>query len=138
MSVPLKRRGVMKERSLKVVLVVAGLIFVAGAYPLVAFFSSEPAVAMIMSLYVPLGVFLLLAARDPAANRSLIAFAGWANVAHASVMAVQLYMRVIKPQEMAGVVVFGIIGVGLVVMSLGKQAREVVAVGNVRAKAPTP
>jgi hypothetical protein len=36
---------------------------------------------MLMSIYVTLGIFLLLAVRDPAANRSLIAFGGWANLA---------------------------------------------------------
>ena len=34
----------------------------------------DPALAMMMSLYVTLGIFLLLAARNPSANRSLIAF----------------------------------------------------------------
>jgi succinate-acetate transporter protein len=38
---------------------------------------------MLMSIYVTLGIFLLLAVRDPAANRSLIAFGGWASLAHA-------------------------------------------------------
>jgi hypothetical protein len=42
---------------------------------------------MMLSLYVALGVFLLLAAPNPSAHRSLIAYAGWANIAHAAVMA---------------------------------------------------
>jgi succinate-acetate transporter protein len=66
-----------RERMLKVVLVVVGLLFVGGVVPLTMFFSREPAVPMIMSIYVTLGIFLLLAVRDPAANRSLIAFSGW-------------------------------------------------------------
>ena len=78
-----------RERVLRVVLILVGLLFLALAYPGLMFFSRSPGVAMIMSIYVTLGVFILLAARDPAANRSLIAFAGWANVAHASVMIVQ-------------------------------------------------
>ncbi len=76
-----------RDRALKVVLVVVGLLFTAGVVPLTMFFSREPAVPMIMSIYVTLGIFLLLAVRDPAANRSLIAFGGWANLAHAGVMA---------------------------------------------------
>jgi len=80
-----------RERVLKIVLVVVGLLFTAGVIPLSMFFLREPAVAMIMSIYVTLGIFLLLAVRDPAANRSLIAFAGWANLAHAGVMAAQEY-----------------------------------------------
>ena len=84
------------ERMLKVLLVVVGLLFVAGVVPLTMFFSRDPAVAMIMSIYVTLGIFLLLAVRNPAANRSLIAFAGWANLAHAAVMAAQEYRNVFE------------------------------------------
>lgn len=91
-------------RALKVVLVVVGLLFIAGIVPLTIFFSREPAVPMIMSIYVTLGIFLLLAVRDPTANRSLIAFAGWANLAHAAVMTAQEYRNVIERQELVGVV----------------------------------
>jgi hypothetical protein len=94
-----------RERALKIVLVVVGLLFTAGIIPLTMFFSREPAVPMIMSIYVTLGIFLLLAMRDPAANRSLIAFGGWANLAHAGVMAAQEYLHVIERRELAGVVV---------------------------------
>ena len=75
-----------RERALKIVLVVVGLLFTAGVVPLTMFFSREPSVPMLMSIYVTLGIFLLLAVRDPAANRSLIAFGGWANLAPAGVM----------------------------------------------------
>jgi succinate-acetate transporter protein len=91
-----------RERALKIVLVVVGLLFTAGVVPLTMFFSREPAVPMIMSIYVTLGIFLLLAVRDPAANRSLIAFGGWANLAHAAVMAAQEYRNVIERQELGG------------------------------------
>jgi hypothetical protein len=50
-----------RERTLKAVLVVVGLLFTAGVVPLTMFFSREPAVPMIMSIYVTLGIFLLLA-----------------------------------------------------------------------------
>lgn len=77
----------MRHRALKIVLLVVGLLFIAGVVPLTMFFSRESAVPMLMSIYVTLGIFLLLAVRDPSANRSLIAFAGWANLAHAGLMA---------------------------------------------------
>ena len=109
-----------RERTLKVVLVVVGLLFVAGIVPLTMFFSQEPAVPMIMSIYVTLGVFLLLAVRNPSANRSLIAFVGWANLAHAAVMAAQEYRNVIDRRELAGVVVFAIVGVVLVTLAPAK------------------
>ena len=50
-----------RERVIKVVLVVVGLIFVAGVYPLILMAKQDPALAMLMSLYVTLGIFLLLA-----------------------------------------------------------------------------
>ncbi|KUH99144.1 DUF6632 domain-containing protein [Mycobacterium sp. IS-3022] len=44
---------------------------------------------MIVGLYATLGVFLLLAARNPRAHLSLIWFAVWSSVVHAAIMAVQ-------------------------------------------------
>jgi succinate-acetate transporter protein len=120
-----------RERALKIVLLVVGLPFCAGVYPLTMFFSREPAVAMIMSIYITLGIFLLLAVRDPAANRSLIAFAGWANLAHAGVMAVQEYRNVIERQELAGVILFAIVGVVLVALTPAKPSVERVSVAVV-------
>jgi hypothetical protein len=119
-----------RERVRRVVLIVVGVLFVALAYPGVVFFSREPAVPMIMSIYVTLGVFLLLAARNPAANRSLIAFAGWANVAHAGVMALQEYRHVIEGRELVGVVVFGIVGIVLIALAPAKEAAKQIATAD--------
>jgi tryptophan-rich sensory protein len=44
---------------------------------------------MMMSLYLMLGVFLLIAVRNPATHRSLIAFAAWSSFAHAVTMSIQ-------------------------------------------------
>jgi hypothetical protein len=60
-----------REQALKIVLVLVGLLFTAGIYPLMVFTRQEPALAMMLSLYVTLGIFLMLAAREPSANRSL-------------------------------------------------------------------
>jgi hypothetical protein len=88
------------------------------------FFSREPALAMMLSVYVTLGIFLLLAARNPAASRSLIAFTAWSSFAHAGVMAVQEYRHVIARQELMGVVVFAIVGVALIALAPAKQAGQ--------------
>src|SRR5579862_8029066 len=116
--------SMLRERELKIALVVVGLLFTAGFVPLTMFFSREPAVPMIMSIYVTLGIFLLLAVRDPAANRSVIAFAGWANLAHAGVMAAQEYRHVIERREIAGVIVFALVGIVLVALTPAKQPAE--------------
>src|SRR5262245_59469818 len=44
---------------------------------------------MIAGVYATLGVFLLMAARNPQAHRSLIWFTVWSSVVHAAIMAVQ-------------------------------------------------
>lgn len=82
---------------LRFVLVVVGLIFVFGVYPLTIVWPSGWAwhtgrseyLQMILAIYATLGVFLLLAARDPFAHRSLIWFTVWSSVVHGAVMAAQ-------------------------------------------------
>jgi hypothetical protein len=113
-----------RERTLKVVLVLVGLLFLALAYPLTMFFSREPALAMMLSLYVTLGIFLLLAVRNPSANRSLIAFTAWSSLAHAAVMAVQAYQKMIERGELLGVAALVVIGVALIALAPGKQSVE--------------
>jgi hypothetical protein len=49
--------------------------------------SSNDYFMMIVGLYATLGVFLILAARDPAANASLIRFTIWSSIVHAAIMA---------------------------------------------------
>jgi succinate-acetate transporter protein len=90
-----------RERALKVVMVLVGLLFLAGVYPLTMFLSREPAVAMMLSLYITLGIFLLLAVRNPSANRSLIAFTAWSSFTHGAVMTVQAYQKMIERHELA-------------------------------------
>jgi hypothetical protein len=119
-----------RERVLKVVLVVLGLLFCAAVYPLMLMAKQDPALAMMMSLYATLGVFLLLASRNPPAHRSLIAFAAWSSFAHASVMAVQAYLGLIARRELLGVATFVVIGVALTALAPAKKAAErTVAVG---------
>ena len=43
---------------------------------------------MIWGIYVTLGVFLLLAAREPLRHRSLVWFTVWSSMVHGGVMAV--------------------------------------------------
>jgi tryptophan-rich sensory protein len=116
-----------RERALKIVLVLVGLIFVAFAYPVVMFLwkpnQEEAAVPMMLSVYVTLGVFVLLAARNPSANRSLIAFTAWSSLAHAAVMAVQSFqMANERGHLLGGVALFGVVGVTLLVLARATQS----------------
>lgn len=119
-----------RERVLKVVLVLVGLLFVATVYPLITMLGQEPPLAMMLSLYVTLGVFLLLASRNPAANRSLIAFAAWSSLAHATVMAVQAYRNMIERRELFGVAAFFVIGVVLLALTPARQSVQPVAAAH--------
>jgi hypothetical protein len=86
-----------RERALKVVLVLVGLVFSAGVFPVRESLwhqnQSMYTFDMMLSLYVALGIFLLIAARNPSANRSLIAFTAWSCFAHAAVMAVTAFSK---------------------------------------------
>ena len=110
-----------RERALKVVLVVVGLLFTALVYPLVLFVKQEPALAMMLSLYVTLGIFLLLAARDPSAHRSLIAFTAWSSFAHAVLMAGQAFANLIARGELIGSVVLVVIGIAFIALAPAKS-----------------
>jgi len=124
----IRKEGIMRrERALKIVLVLVGLLFSAGVYPLMMMVKQDPALAMMMSLYATLGVFLLLAARNPSANRSLIAFTAWSSFAHAALMAVQAFLNLIPRRELVGVVVFILIGVALIVLAPAKSVERVSA-----------
>ena len=120
-----------RERALKVVLVIVGLLFVASIYPLVFLVRDEQTLQMMLSLYVTLGVFLLLASRNPFAHRSLIAFAAWSSIAHASVMAVQaMYDVNERVHLLIGVAMFVIIGLALMVVSPAKLTKVAAAASS--------
>lgn len=89
-----------KLKALRVVLVLVGLTFVFGIWPLTNLWPSGWSwhtegrsyyLEMIISIYVVLGIFLLIASRDPLSHRSLISFTVWSSVAHGGVMAVQSF-----------------------------------------------
>jgi len=116
-----------RERALKILLVLVGLLFSAGVYPLMTSLwqrNESEFAPMMLSLYVTLGIFLLLATRNPSANRSLIAFTAWSSFAHGAVMAVQAFQNRIERAELLGVALFGIIGVALIVLAPAQQSGE--------------
>jgi len=110
-----------RERALKIVLVVVGLLFCAAIYPLILMAKRDPALAMMMSLYVTLGVFLLIASRDPSTHRSLIAFTAWSSFAHAAIMSFQALLNMISRRELIGSAVFILIGIALIALAPAKR-----------------
>ena len=110
-----------RERAQRVLLVIVGLLFVATVYPLLFLLRNDETLQMMLSLYATLGVFLLLASRNPSAHRSLIAFAAWSSLAHAGLMAVQAVGDVSERDHLLiGVAVFAVIGLLLVALTPAK------------------
>jgi peptidoglycan/LPS O-acetylase OafA/YrhL len=125
----ISQEGTMRrERALKIVLVLVGLAFSAGVFPVTESLwhqnQSMYTFDMMLSLYVALGIFLLIAARNPSANRSLIAFTAWSCFAHAAVMAVTSLSKGGYRGDLWGVPVLVIIGVALIVLAPSKQSGE--------------
>ena len=113
-----------RERALKVVLVLVGLLFCAGIYPVAMILwdhdKSGYTDAMMLSLYVTLGILLLMAVRNPSAHRSLIAFAAWSSFAHAAVMAILAFRDASERGLLPGVAILIMIGVVLLVLTPAK------------------
>ena len=115
-----------RERLTQIVLVIVGLIDLSILYFLYMDLrhsswlleqknECEP---MFLSFFIPVGVFLLLAARKPSEHRSMIALAAWWNTAHAAVMTIQTVQARIHGvhRDFTDVVVFTVIGVALLAL----------------------
>jgi hypothetical protein len=114
-----------RVKYLSIALRLVGVIFIFGIYPLTIIWPSgwswhagqSDYLQMILGIYATLGVFLILAARNPLEHRSLISFAVWSSLVHAAIMAVQ---SVTEPGQMGHLWgdVFALIAVALVLMAL--------------------
>src|SRR5215470_910661 len=129
--------NVKRERLLQIVLVIVGLVNLAllyflymdlrhSSWLLVQKNETEP---MFLSFFIPVGVFLIVAARRPSEHRSMIALAAWWNISHSVVMAIQTVEARIHGvhRNFADVVIFLVIGV--VLLALLPAKREAVAPG---------
>jgi hypothetical protein len=88
-------------KALRVALVVVSVIFVIGVYPLTILWPAgwiwhssghSDYLQMILDVYATLGIFLILAARNPLENLSLIWFTIWSSVVHGGIMAAQAWV----------------------------------------------
>jgi len=86
-----------RQQYLRIALIVVGVIFTFGIYPVSLLWPSgwtwgqghSHYLPMILGVYATLGIFLIMASRDPARNASLIWFTVWSSVVHAVIMAYQ-------------------------------------------------
>jgi hypothetical protein len=113
-------------------MIASGLLFLAGIYPLVMSLwfwqQADEIVPMFLSLYVTLGAFLLIAARNPSEHRSLIWFTAWSSFAHAGAMLVQAYNDVGGRPELFGMsAILIVVGVPLIVLAPTRQSAGLTA-----------
>lgn len=123
-----------RERVLKVVLTLVGVIFLFGLYPLMMYlwpsgWRWQPAQPeyeqMIQGVYATLGVFLLIASRRPSEHRSLIAFTAWSSLVHASIMTVQAFRSVHEHGHLLGdVPALIVVGIALLALMPPKPLRQ--------------
>jgi hypothetical protein len=129
--------NVKRERLTQIVLVIVGLLNLAQIYFLYMNLrhsrwlverknETEP---MFLSFFIPVGVFLLMAARRPSEHRSMIALAAWWNISHAVVMAVQTVEAWIHSVHRNFTDVIIVLVIGGVVLALLPTKREAVAPG---------
>ena len=113
----------LRQRLLPPFLIFAGLICL-GAYPLHVLWPSgwewgmegRHYLHMILVVYATLGIFLILAAREPGAHRSLLLFTAWSSAAHGLLMAGQA-VALGKHGHLAGdVAAMLVLAVGLAVL----------------------
>ena len=126
-----------KERLTQIVLVIVGLVNLALIYFLFVDLwhsnwllkQKNECDPMFLSDFVPVGVFLLIAARRPSEYRSMIALVAWWNISHSTVMAIQTveaWMHGIH-REFADVIIF--LAIGVVLLALLPAKREAIAAG---------
>ena len=123
-----------RERALQVVLMLVGLIFLAGVYPLMMFLwpsgwrwqPHQPEYEqMILGVYATLGIFLLIASRRPTEHRSLIAFTAWSSLVHAGIMTVQALTNSGEHGHLLGdVPALVIVGAALIALAPPKPAYQ--------------
>src|SRR5271165_4898469 len=86
-----------RVKYLRIALLLVGVIFIFGIYPLTIVWPSgwswntgqSEYLQMILGIYATLGVFLVIASRNPMAHRSLIWFTVWSSVVHGGIMGLQ-------------------------------------------------
>ena len=120
-----------RERALKIVLVIVGLLSIAEIYPVIRdlwhLHASDPGDTMMYSLDITFGIFLLIAVRNPSEHRSLIAYGAWSGFAHALVMSVLAFGPSYvndRTGYWGGSALMVVIGVVLLALLPAKASRE--------------
>ncbi len=126
-----------RERLTQIVLVIVGLLNLALIYFLYLDLRHSSWLLerkneldpMFLSFFIPVGVFLLMAAKRPAEHRSMIALAAWWNISHGGVMAIQTVEAWIHGVHRSFIDVIVALVIGVVLLALLPPKREAVSPG---------
>jgi hypothetical protein len=126
---------VKRERLTQIVLVIVGLFNLAQIYFLYTDLRRSSWLLegkseihpMFLSFFIPVGIFLLIAARRPSEHRSMIALVAWWNVSHGAVMAIQTVEAWIHGVHRNFADVILVLVIGVVLLALLPAKREAVA-----------
>lgn len=114
-----------REKAMRVALIIIGLIFIFGLYPLMVFFPEawtwkprQPEYEqMILGIYITLGIFLIIASRKPSKHLLLIWFTAVSSLVHGVIMLIQALMDRSETANLYGdVPAIIIIGIVLIVL----------------------
>jgi cbb3-type cytochrome oxidase subunit 3 len=133
--VPTANQQVRRERLTQIVLVIVGLFNVALIYFLYTDLRHSSWLLerkneidpMFLSFFILVGIFLLIAARRPSEHRSMIALAGWWNISHGAVMAIQTVEARIHGVHRNFTDVIVVLVIGFVLLALLPTKRPAVA-----------
>jgi hypothetical protein len=114
------------SQALRPVLIAIGLIFIFGVWLLMRIWpagwqwqpNQHEYEQMFQGVYATLGLFLILAAREPWKHRSLILFAAWSSLVHAGIMGLQAISDAAERGHLVGdVPALAIVGVVLLILA---------------------
>jgi hypothetical protein len=114
-----------REQYLRIALVVFGLIFLVGVLPMMMVWpagwrwipNQSHYEQMILGVYATLGIFMLLATREPRLHRSLILFAAWSSLVHGGIMAIQAFRGGEMGHMLGDIPALALVGVVLLVLA---------------------
>jgi hypothetical protein len=126
-----------RERLTQIVLVIVGLVNLAQIYFLYLDLRhsawllerNNECGPMFLSFFIPVGVFLLMAARRPSEHRPMIALAAWWNISHGGVMAIQTVEAWNHGIHRHFTDVIVVLVIGVVLLALLPTKREAVTPG---------
>jgi hypothetical protein len=128
---------VKRERLTQIVLVIVGLLNLPQIYFLYMDLQHSSWLLerknecgpMFLSFFIPVGIFLLIAARRPSEHRSMIALAAWWNISHGVVMGIQTVEARIHGVHRSFTDVIVVIVIGVVLLAILPAKRETVTPG---------